>query len=57
MYTKEAFLNDCLTVFYKTEGNIVSLPDAGYTVLFEAPLVGFAAADDDLFETYTDSFD
>lgn len=24
MYTKEAFLDDCLTAFYKTEGNIVS---------------------------------
>ena len=52
MYTKEAFLEECRTVFHKTEGNTVTLPGAEDLVLFDAPLVGFASADDDLFEKY-----
>ena len=41
-----------MAAFHKTSGNTVRLPGAGDTVLFDAPLIGFAAADDDLFEKY-----
>ena len=52
MYTKEAFIRDCSTVFGKTEGNTVEIPGRGSVVLYDTPLIGFAAAEDALFETY-----
>ena len=52
MYTKEAFIRDCSTVFGKTEGNTVEIPGRGSVVLYDMPLIGFAAAEDALFETY-----
>ncbi len=52
MYTKEAFLQDCRDVFDRTEGNTAQIPGIGDVVLYEMPLIGFAAADDPLFEEY-----
>ena len=52
MYTKEAFTEECRTVFNETEGAKVHVPGIGYTTLFEHPLIGFAAANDPLFEEY-----
>lgn len=53
MYTQEAFIKDCREVFGKTEGNIVDIPGIeGGTVLYDTPLIGFAAASDEIFETY-----
>ena len=52
MYTKETFINDCITVFKKTDGNTVDIPGIGNVVLFDIPLIGFAAADDSIFEKF-----
>ena len=52
MYTNEDFRNDCLALFGETEGKIVDVPGAGETVLFEEPIIGFASADDEIFETF-----
>ena len=53
MYTVEDFRSDCLALFNETEGNIVDVPGTGETVLFEEPIIGFASADDEIFETFT----
>lgn len=42
-----------MDVFRKTDGNTVDIPGAGNAVLFDAPLIGFAAADDSLFARFT----
>lgn len=52
MYTKEAFIEKCSIVFEETEGCTVVVPGIGNVTLFENPLIGFAAADDPLFEEY-----
>ena len=52
MYTKEAFILDCRTAFDRTAGNTVEIPGRGSVMLYDPPLIGFAAADDMLFETY-----
>ena len=52
MYTKKAFLKDCVAAFRETQGNTVDIPGIGEVVLFDEPLIGFASADDDLFEQY-----
>lgn len=50
--TKEAFLETCRTVFGSTDGGAADIPGAGHVVFFDEPLIGFAAADDALFEEY-----
>jgi epoxyqueuosine reductase QueG len=52
MYTQADFVNDCRSVFNNTEGNIVEIPSIGYTILYDMPLIGFASASDELFETF-----
>ncbi len=52
LYTKEAFIHDCMTVFAKTDGKTVKIPGIGDVELYDAPLIGFAAADDRLFEQF-----
>ena len=52
LYTKERFITDSLTLFGQTEGNTAAIPSTGTVALFDAPLIGFAAADDILFEKY-----
>ena len=56
MYTNEAFRSDCLALFNETEGNIVDVPGTGETVLFEELIIGFASADDEIFEPFTRSY-
>ena len=52
MYSKEEFFKDCLAVFHQTTGKTVVIPGTGNVVLFDEPLTGFAAADDDLFKSF-----
>ena len=52
MYTKEEFIQNCLTVFAETSGNTADIPGIGPVVMYEAPLIGFADASDELFEEY-----
>lgn len=52
MYTNADFIRDCKTLFGDTEGNTVDIPGIGPTVLFEEPLIGFADAGDEIFETF-----
>ena len=54
MYTNHDFENDCLEIFRNCDGNTVDVPGAGRTVIYEEPLIGFAAASDSLFEKYRD---
>jgi epoxyqueuosine reductase QueG len=49
---KTEFIEACLTLMRDTPGNVVDIPDIGETVLYEEPLIGFASADDEIFETY-----
>lgn len=52
MYTKEEFMNDCRELFAQCSGNQMEIPDASPIKLFEPPLIGFAAASDQLFKKY-----
>lgn len=52
MYTREEFTQDCQRLFNKTAGNIVGIPGIGDTLLYDMPLIGFAAASDEVFITY-----
>ncbi len=52
LYSKEAFVRAVQSAFIHTVGNTVEIPEKGTVVLYEAPLIGFAAADDELFRTY-----
>lgn len=52
MYANNDFRGDCLKLFERTEGNTVDIPGIGRTVLYEEPLIGFASADDDIFEVF-----
>ena len=52
MYTKESFIDDCMHVFGKTAGNLVDIPGSGNVRIYDTPLVGFADANDKLFEQY-----
>lgn len=46
MYSNADFINDCQMLFEQTKGNAVDIPGIVKTVLYDAPLVGFASADD-----------
>lgn len=52
MYTNEEFKRDCLSLFKETEGNIVDIPGIGETLLYDEPVIGFASARDEIFETF-----
>lgn len=52
MYTKEEFIDYCQNVFSTTEGNTVIVPNAGLVLIYDTPLIGFANAEDELFEKY-----
>ena len=52
MYTNEELTRDCLEIFRHTGGNVVDIPGIGETVIFDEPLMGFAAADDEIFEIF-----
>lgn len=49
---KAEFREACLTLFRDTQGNVLDIPDIGETVLYEEPLIGFASAGDEIFDTY-----
>ena len=46
MYTSAGFMNECLDIFRKTEGNTADIPGIGGTLMYEEPLIGFASAED-----------
>jgi len=52
MYPKDDLIKDCLSLFRMTDGNTVNIPGIGETILFEAPVIGFASAEDDIFEVF-----
>ena len=52
LYTKENFINDCMHVFDRTAGNLVDIPGSGHVRIYDTPLIGFADANDKLFEQY-----
>lgn len=52
MYTKKDFMEDCLDIFRSTDGNTVDIPGIGDIVMYEEPLIGFASAEDDIFEVF-----
>lgn len=52
MYTNADFIRDCKAMFASAEGNAADIPGIGTTVLFDEPLVGFADAGDEIFETF-----
>ena len=52
MYPKGDLITDCLSLFSMTDGNTVNVPGIGETILFETPIIGFASADDDMFEVF-----
>lgn len=52
MYSKTEFIDDCRTVFHETAGNIVEIPGRGEVILYDVPLIGFADAEDGIFEKY-----
>jgi len=54
MYTKEQFIAESGDLFSRCPGNRVDIPGVGPTDLFDPPLVGFASADDELFEEFKD---
>lgn len=52
MYSRDDLARDILVIFGQTAGNVVDIPGIGETVIFEEPLIGFAAAGDEIFETF-----
>ena len=52
MYTQSEFINDCLELFRKAGDNYTDVPGVGNIKMYEEPLIGFAAASDEIFETY-----
>ena len=52
MYTQEEFANDCRRLFSETDGNSVDIPGRGTVLLYDPPLIGCAAASDEIFERY-----
>lgn len=52
MYSQEDFRKDCLELFTHTDGNTAAIPEIGDVRMYESPLIGYAAADDGIFETY-----
>lgn len=48
----EQFRNNCIKLFSECSGNIVDIPGIGETELYEEPLIGFASADDEIFEEF-----
>ena len=52
MYTKEAFIRDFQALFESMDGNEVEIPGVGTVRLYQAPLIGFAEADDTIFDTF-----
>lgn len=52
MYSKADCIKDCKDIFADAEGNVIDIPGIGETVLFDEPIIGFAAADDEIFNTF-----
>jgi len=52
MYTKECFEKLCGELFEQCPSNCVEISDMGKVELFDRPIVGSAAADDELFTRY-----
>ena len=52
LYTQEEFANDCRRLFSETDGNSVDIPGRGTVLLYDPPLIGCAAASDEIFERY-----
>ena len=52
LYSKEDFIDYCRAIFAQTNGNTVEIPGKGTVMLYNEPLIGFASADDELFEKY-----
>lgn len=55
MHAKENFANACKELFAQCPGNQIEIPGAGPIALFDMPLIGFASADDPLFEKYKEN--
>ena len=52
MYSKADCIKDCMDIFAAAEGNVIDIPGVGETVLYGEPLIGFADADDEIFNTF-----
>ena len=52
MYSKADCIKDCMDIFAAAEGNVIDIPGVGETVLYTEPLIGFADADDEIFNTF-----
>ncbi|MBQ6583320.1 MAG: 4Fe-4S binding protein [Mogibacterium sp.] len=52
MISKDQFLELCKELFYDSTDRIVDIPGIGPTELYEEPLIGFASADDEIFDAY-----
>ena len=52
MYSQADFKIDCEELYTMTGGNIVNIPGKGEVLLYDPPLIGFAAASDAIFERY-----
>lgn len=52
MWKKERFIELCLALVEQCSGNKVDIPGLGEIEIFDLPLIGFAAAKDELFERY-----
>ncbi len=52
MYSKADCIKDCLAIFADAEGNVIDIPGVGETVLYGEPLIGFADANDGIFNTF-----
>ena len=46
MYSQADFKNDCEELYRMTDGNIVNIPGKGEVLLYDPPLIGYAAASD-----------
>lgn len=49
---KEEFIQTCLDLFAQCPGNQITIPDMGELTIYDAPLIGFASAEDELFTQY-----
>lgn len=52
MYTRNDFITDVQNLFPKIHGNTVNIPEKGDTVIFDAPLIGFSSASDEIFRSF-----
>lgn len=55
MNLNEKFVGDCRELFARYPGNRIDVPGIGSTELFEQPIIGFASAEDKLFERYKET--